>query len=58
MHDLKISVLKIIWQVWVVVMFIVKAKLHFRKQLCSVLLSEAPNKCILYMPVKMLGKTE
>lgn len=37
-HDVKISILKIIWEVWVILLFVVKLKLIFRKQLCSFLL--------------------
>lgn len=37
-RDLKINILKVIWEVWVVLMFVVKAKLIFRKQLHSFIL--------------------
>lgn len=37
-HDLKINISKVVWEVWVVLMFVVKAKLIFRKQLRSALL--------------------
>lgn len=59
MHALKVNILKVMWEVWVVFMFIVKAKLIFRKQLRSVLLLFIlRGSQQIYIPVKMSGKIE